>query len=108
MKVNSKEVEIVRLSFTLCLISVESTRIASLLDCLGVSIVIGRTREGGSISGTIANEKYKGDAQLQKSYTVDFLTKKRAKNVGEVRIYYVEDDHEVIIDPRYENEPVEI
>ena len=34
------------------------------------------------------------------SYTVDFLTKKRAKNAGEVQMYYVEDDHEAIIDPR--------
>lgn len=37
---------------------------------------------------------------MQKSYTVDFLTKKRAKNAGEVQMYYVEDDHEAIIDPR--------
>lgn len=27
----------------------------------------------------LANEKYKGDALLQKTYTVDFLTKKKSK-----------------------------
>lgn len=35
---------------------------------------------------------------LQKTYTVDFLTKKRAENNGEVPQYYVEDSHPAIID----------
>ena len=42
--------------------------------------------------------KYKGDALLQKSYTVDFLAKKRAKNTGQVPQYYVEESHPAIID----------
>ena len=46
------------------------------------------------------NEKYKGDALLQKSYTVDFLTKKTKTNEGEVLQYYVENNHEAIIDPQ--------
>ena len=37
----------------------------------------------------LENEKYKGDALLQKSYTVDFLTKKRASNKGEIQMFYV-------------------
>jgi hypothetical protein len=40
----------------------------------------------------LSNEKYKGDA-LQKTYTVDFLTKMRVENNGEVPQYYVEDSH---------------
>ena len=39
---------------------------------------------------TQANEKYKGDALLQKVYTVDFLTKQKKVNEGEVLQYYVE------------------
>ena len=35
------------------------------------------------------NEKYKGDALLQKTFTVDFLTKKMKPNEGEVPQYYV-------------------
>jgi len=46
---------------------------------------------------TQANEKYIGDALLQKTYTVDFLTKKRVKNNGIVPQYYVENSHEPII-----------
>lgn len=45
------------------------------------------------------NEKYKGDALLQKNYTVDFLTKKQKVNEGEVPQYYVENNHEAIISP---------
>ena len=48
----------------------------------------------------LTNEKYKGDALLQKSYTVDFLTKKHKTNEGEVPQYYVEDNHEAIIEPQ--------
>lgn len=38
-----------------------------------------------------------GDALLQKTYTVDFLSKKKVMNKGIVPQYYVEDDHEPII-----------
>ncbi len=38
-----------------------------------------------------------GDALLQKTYTIDFLSKKRIKNNGALPQYYVEDDHEPII-----------
>jgi hypothetical protein len=38
-----------------------------------------------------------GDALLQKTYTVDFLTKKRVINNGHAAQYYVEDSHEAIV-----------
>lgn len=47
----------------------------------------------------LTNEKYKGDALLQKGYTVDFLTKKTKRNCGEIPMYYIEEDHEAIIEP---------
>lgn len=51
------------------------------------------------LQSMLENEKYKGDAILQKSYTVDFLTKKRVMNQGEIQKFYIEDDHEAIIEP---------
>ena len=42
-------------------------------------------------------EIYMGDALLQKTYTVDFLNKKRVKNDGIAPQYYVENSHEAII-----------
>lgn len=49
------------------------------------------------IRSILSNEKYKGDALLQKVYTTDFLSKKKKKNEGEVPQYYVRDNHEAII-----------
>ncbi|MCK1164176.1 recombinase family protein [Streptococcus suis] len=51
-----------------------------------------------AIQKMLQNEKYKGDALLQKTFTVDFLTKKRVQNDGQVDQYYVENSHEAIID----------
>ena len=51
-----------------------------------------------SIDSMLRNEKYMGDVVLQKSYTVDFLTKKRVMNEGALQKYYVRNDHEPIID----------
>lgn len=42
-----------------------------------------------TIRSILSNEKYKGDALLQNSYTVDFLTKKTKVNEGEIPQYYV-------------------
>ncbi|XOQ18475.1 MAG: recombinase family protein [Sporanaerobacter sp.] len=52
-----------------------------------------------TVQSILQNEKYKGDALLQKSYTVDFLTKKKKINEGEVPQYYVENSHPAIIEP---------
>lgn len=52
-----------------------------------------------TIQSILTNEKYKGDAELQKGHTVDFLTKKREKNNGELQKFYIEEDHEAIISP---------
>ena len=51
------------------------------------------------INSILTNEKYKGAALLQKSFTVDYLTKRMKTNEGEVPQYYVENSHEAIIPP---------
>ena len=45
----------------------------------------------------LQNEKYAGDVLLQKTYTADFLEKKVKKNRGEVKQYYITDNHPAII-----------
>ena len=52
-----------------------------------------------TIESILSNEKYKGSAILQKSFTVDFLSKKKKANEGEIPQYYIEHSHEAIIDP---------
>jgi DNA invertase Pin-like site-specific DNA recombinase len=55
--------------------------------------------QAATVRSILTNEKYKGDALLQKCFTVDFLTKKQKANEGEVPQYYVEGSHPAIIDP---------
>lgn len=50
-----------------------------------------------AIIGILQNEKYAGDILMQKTYTEDFLTKKKVKNKGEVDQYFMENCHEAII-----------
>ncbi len=51
------------------------------------------------VKSILTNEKYKGDARLQKRFTVDFLSKKMKINEGEVEQYYVKGSHPAIIAP---------
>ena len=41
------------------------------------------------IEKMLSNEKYLGAALLQKTYTVDYLTKQRSKNNGELSKYFI-------------------
>lgn len=52
-----------------------------------------------TVKSILKNEKYRGDGLLQKSFTIDYLTKKKKINEGEIPQYYVEGDHEAIIPP---------
>jgi hypothetical protein len=53
----------------------------------------------GTVKSILTNVKYKGDAHLQRTFTVDFLTKRKKINEGEVPAYYVEGSHPAIIEP---------
>lgn len=52
-----------------------------------------------TLDSMLRNEKYMGDTILQKSYTVDFLSKKRVMNDGTIQKFHIEEDHEAIILP---------
>lgn len=73
-------------------------KIAAGLEADGILTGAGKPKwHTSTINKILRNEKYMGDALLQKTYTIDFLTKKRIKNNGTVPQYYVEDHHEAII-----------
>lgn len=48
------------------------------------------------IHNILTNEKYMGDALLQKTYITDCISKKVKKNMGERPMYYVENNHPAI------------
>lgn len=50
-----------------------------------------------TVQGILQNEKYMGDALLQKTITTDFIEKTRIKNDGSAPQYYVKDSQEAII-----------
>ena len=52
-----------------------------------------------TVRSILSNEKYSGQAVLQKKFTVDFLTKKTKVNEGEVPQYFVENSHPAIVSP---------
>lgn len=98
--INEEQAETVRLIYWLFLEGYTPHRIARELTERKILTPGGATKWSPSTVGSIlTNEKYKGDALLQKSYTPDFLTKKQVANQGEVKQYYVEDDHPAIINP---------
>lgn len=99
--VNPEQAETVRLLFRLFLDGMTPHSIAEELTRRGIKSPGGKDKwNQGTVRRMLSNEKYKGDALLQKEFTVDFLNKKMKKNEGEVPQYYVEGNHEAIISPQ--------
>lgn len=100
LKLNEAEAVIVRRIFAMFLEGATPHTIAKTLTDEGIPTPAGRTVwSQTTVRGMLTNEKYKGDALLQKSYIADFLTKKQVVNKGEIPQYYVEGAHEAIVDP---------
>jgi len=79
------EAAVVRLIYTLFLQGKTVNFIARHLTAQGIPTPSGKeTWAVSSIQSILRNEKYKGEAILQKNFTVDFLEKKRKKNEGEL------------------------
>jgi len=98
--INEKQAVIVRRIYGLFLQGKTPYAIAKQLTDEGIPTPGGKKVWGKStVESILTNEKYKGDALLQKVYTTDFLTKIKKKNEGEVPQYYVEGNHAAIIPP---------
>ncbi len=99
LEINEKQAPIVRRIYREYLNGKSANRIARELERDGICGWNGKPKwYETTITKMLQNEKHKGEALLQKSYTVDFLTKKKAINKGEVPQYYVEGSHPAIID----------
>lgn len=93
-----KEAKIIKRIYEEYLAGYGTNKICRNLERDGIKTPTGRKKWWDStIRSILKNEKYMGDALLQKSITVDFLTKKRVKNKGQAQQYYVEDSHPAII-----------
>ena len=98
--INPEQAATVKRIYSMFLQGMTPFGIATKLTADGVFSPGGKPRwNAGSVRSILTNEKYRGDALLQKSYTVDFLTKKKKVNEGEIPQYYVENNHPAIIAP---------
>lgn len=94
-----EEVAIVRRIYAEYMDGASFLQIKRSLEADGVLNVAGREKwHESNIKQILTNEKYIGDALLQKTYTVNTLEKKRINNNGIAPKYYVEGSHEAIID----------
>ncbi len=98
--INEKEARVVRFIYMLAFEYYSPTNIARLLIKLNIPTPGGKKIwQSSTVDSILANEKYKGDALLQKKFTVDFRTKKMKRNEGELPQYYVTGGHAPIIAP---------
>jgi DNA invertase Pin-like site-specific DNA recombinase len=94
------EAEVIRRIYGMFMEGKTPSAIAKYLTERGIKTPGGKDKwQTTTINSILTNEKYKGDALLQKTYTVDFLTKKQKINEGEIPQYYVENSHPAIIEP---------
>ncbi len=99
-KVVEGEARIVRYIYRSFMMGKTGSHIAKALTEAGIPTPGGKKQwQASTIMSILQNEKYKGAALLQKSFTVDFLKKRMKVNEGEVPQYYIEHSHEAIIDP---------
>lgn len=92
------QADLVRRLFRLYIDGETVSSIVRLLNAEGIPTPTGKAAwHDSTVSSMLHNEKYQGDLLLQKSYTVDFLEKKRAPNDGDLPQYYVEAAHDPIV-----------
>lgn len=98
--VNEEQAKVMRRIYALLLEGNTPYAVSKILTEDGVPTPGGKKNWSKTVVLSILkNEKYKGDALLQKVYTEDFLTKKKVRNSGQVPQYYVEGNHEAIVSP---------
>ena len=96
--INEKEAEIVRYIFKRYVEGAGCHVIARELTQLGYKTKKGNTTwNEGSVRGIVRNEKYVGDVLMQKTFTVDPISKRRLTNFGNLDQYYWKNNHEAII-----------
>ena len=93
-----EEAQIVRRIYSMFLDGRTIRYIADTLTREGVPTPAGKSNWSVStVKSILSNEKYKGDALLQKTIVTDYLTKKVKKNDGDARQYYISNSHPAVI-----------
>ena len=99
--IDEEQAEIVRMIYRMFLVEGKTpTGIAKYLKSQHIDTPSGKSTKWQTnvVTSILTNEKYKGDALLQKTYTVNYLDHSTTKNTGQIPQYYVENNHPAIID----------
>lgn len=94
--INPKEAQIVKRIFSLYLSGMGGHTIAKLFNKEKVPTVDQKQWHSTTVLNILKNEKYKGDALLQKYYFAE-INKKQRLNKGQVQQYLIRDNHEAIV-----------
>lgn len=98
-EIDPPQAKVVQRIFSRYLLGHSVARIARDLEADHIETLRGNTLwRDGVIRSILQNEKYIGDAILQKTYVADLFTKKIKKNTGELPQYYVHNSHPAIIE----------
>ena len=95
--INESEAEIVRMIYDMFLSGVSKPRIVQYLNEHSVPHRNTRIWNTASLNYILNNERYVGDALLQKFYTTGNLPFRKEKNKGQKTMYYVQNSHAGII-----------
>lgn len=98
-EIDPEKAEIVKRIFSRYLQGQGVAKIIAELEADGIKTVRGNNKwNDGVIRNMLANEKYMGDALLQKTFVTDIFTHRSEKNLRQLPQYYVHDCHPAIID----------
>lgn len=97
-KIVPEEAKIVRQIFDDYLSGMGRVAIAKKLNHMGIPSPWGGLWQPGPLRDILRNERYIGDLMLQKTFVQDGISKKKMTNHGELPMYYVENNHEAIIE----------
>lgn len=98
IEISPDQAAIVRMIFRDYISGMGSGRIAKKLQKLGIPAMQGGEWRSERVLEIIKNEKYTGNALLQKRFVADHLTKREVSNTGQLRKFFAEDTHPAIID----------
>ncbi len=98
VEIKSEEAVVVRMIFEDYINGMGGGTIAKKLKEMNVATVLSGDWNGERVIAILKNEKYTGNALLQKKYVADHLTKKLVWNKGQLPQYYAKDTHPAIID----------
>lgn len=93
-----QEAAVVQMIFADYLSGLGKNAIMKKLVSLGIPTKCGGRWSESTVGSILTNEKFIGDMCLQKGFIIDHITKQHKPNNGELAKYYIENNHEAIID----------